>query len=145
MSLPAAWVDKLFERLARIYGQGFLRQYDGVPLEGVKETWADELSVFQQNPDAIRYGLEHLPADRAPTVLQFRDLCRKRPEAEPIKALPAPTPDPAVAAAVREAFTPKTGRDPKQWARDLKEREERGTGLALFQRKAWREALGEQA
>jgi hypothetical protein len=65
----------------------------GLEPDAVKADWARELSVFQQNPDAIRYGLEYLPPSKPPTVLEFRDICRRSPPAV-FKALPAPKPDP---------------------------------------------------
>lgn len=142
MSLPEHWVSKIFEKLTVTYGQSFLRQYDGVDLEGVKANWGHELAGFQQMPDAIRYALEHLPPDRAPTVLQFRDLCRRSPPPV-LPSLPAPNPDPTVAAEVRRVFQGASGRaDMKGWARALQQQEATGANLSQFQRAAWREALG---
>lgn len=146
MSLPEPWVDKLFQKLSVTYGQSFMRQYDGVDPVDVKANWAHELSAFQQSPDAIRHGLEHLPPDRAPTVLQFKELCRRAPDSAfpRLAALPPPPSepvDPVVAAAVRDALQAKSGRDPKQWARDLRDKEAAGAKLTLFQRQCFREAL----
>jgi len=142
MSLPDSWVDRIFLRLATTYGQAFLRQYDGVDLAEVKANWARELSVFQQAPDAIAYGLDHLPPDRAPTVLQFRDACRRPVEhAASTPRLPAPAPDPKVIRAIRAAWRPVGAGGPRAWAERLREREEGGENLTLFQRAAWRAAL----
>lgn len=144
MSLPAPWVDKLFQKLAVTYGQGFLRQYDGVPIEEVKANWAHELSCFQQSPDAIRYGLEYLPASKAPTVLEFRDLCRRAPAA-PVPQLEAPEVDPekvkAVTKALRGIGRKERENDLRAWAYRLKERDERGPGISAYQRSCYREAL----
>lgn len=150
MSLPEPWVDKLFQKLSVTYGQGFMRQYDGVDPADVKANWADELSAFQQSPEAIKYAIRHLPADRAPTVLQFKDLCRRAPDSSfpRLAALPPPTQepvDPVVAAKTLEAIRSKSGLDPKQWARELRAKEQAGLKLTLFQRRCWREALGEAA
>lgn len=141
MSLPEHWIEKLFRKLSATYGQGFLRQYDGVPIEDVKANWADELAIFQQAPDAIRYGLEHLPPSKAPTVLEFRDLCRRPAHVNPVPALPAPPADPAVAKKVRDVFAKPQSESPKAWAHKLRGREKAGEKLTQFQRQAWREAL----
>jgi hypothetical protein len=144
MSLPSAWTERLFAKLAVTYGQSFLRQYDGVDIEAVKANWGQELGAFAQNPKAIARGLELLPADRAPTVLQFKALCKGQAEHDML-ALPAPPSapvSPEVLTAIKAAVKP-TSVGSKDWARALKEREARGPGLTLFQRKAWRTALGE--
>lgn len=145
MSLPESWVNRLFSKLSVTYGQGFLRQYDGIDLEAVKANWGYELACFQQNPNAIARGLEMLPADRAPSVLQFRDLCRSTAQSEHL-ALPAPVSTPVsaeVVAATKAAFKRTTVVGNKDWAHELKARESRGPGLTKFQREAWRGALNE--
>lgn len=75
MSLPESWVDRIFDKLTLVYGHQFLSRWDGLPLESVKADWARELSRFQQNPGALAYGLENLPATKPPTVLEFRAIC----------------------------------------------------------------------
>ena len=144
--LPADWVEKLFRKLSATYGQSFLRQYDGVPIEDVKVNWGVELGCFEGNGPAIARGLELLPADRAPTVLQFRDLCKTNTPSE-FLALPAPTAPPVspeVVAATKAAFkrTAATVGN-RDWAHALKAREALGKGLTMFQRSAWRTALRE--
>lgn len=143
MSLPAAWVDRIFHRLTMVFGRDFLSRYEGLSTDDVKAECAEDLAGFQQSPAAIKFALEILPSDKPPTSLQFRDLCRKAPQYAP-KALPAPAPDPAIAAKALEALKPARRTDPLQWAHDLKEREGRDARKSLteFQRKAWREALG---
>lgn len=152
MSLPAAWVDRLFAKLTLTYGQRFLGLYAGLDLQAVKDDWGATLAVFAQNPDAIRHGIENLPCDQPPNALQFRDICRRRPDAAP-KALPAPKADPErLAAQLRRLGALKgSTNNPRQWAWDLMDRERRQKpkqpvtvreGLTRFQRQAWREALG---
>ncbi len=147
MSLPALWVDKLFTKLSATYGQSFLRQYDGVDPADVKAEWGEVLSRFQQSPDAIRYGLENLPPDRAPNPLQFRDLCRRAPDAAfpALQALPAPPAgpaDPNVIAQARKALKPITNTGNKDWAYALKRRHESGEKLTRFQITCYREVVG---
>lgn len=141
MSLPDAWVERIFHKLTVTYGAAFLRKYEGVSLEDVKADWAQTLAGFQQMPEAIRHGLEHLPSDKPPTVLEFRDACRKSP-APKLTALPGPPPDPALAAKVREAFNRPTPEHPKAWALRLRQRELNGEKLTRFQKECWRSSLG---
>lgn len=144
MSLPEPWVEKIFRKLSATYGQAFMRQYVGVDLADVKANWAHELAVFQQSPDAIAYGLEHLPPDRAPTVLQFRDACR-RPNEHDTRTLKLPTPpvNPELAAKVRQAFRRLSEPfNPKAWAFTLRDREANGEKLTAYQRLCWRDAVG---
>jgi hypothetical protein len=147
MSLPEPWVEKIFRKLSATYGAAFQRQYDGVDLADVKANWAHELAVFQQAPDAIAYGLDHLPADhRPPTVLQFRDLCRRPTEhATSTLKLPLPKPDPVIARAIRDAWKPVGTAGPRAWAERFRDREERGERLTQAQRTMWRAALSAEA
>lgn len=142
MSLPDKWVDAIFERCTLVYGQDFLRRWDGMNLVGVKADWARELSPYRAAPEAISYALEHLSPDRPPTVLQFRDLCRHAPQrAQPL--LPGEPQDPQrVQQALAKLGQVRGGkRHPRAWALALKQREESGEHLSPFQKACWREAL----
>lgn len=147
MSLPDAWVEKIFQKLSVTYGAAFLRKYEGVPLDDVKADWAGVLAGFQQKPTAIRYALENLEPGKVPDALQFREMCRRSPP-EPTVKIEGPAPDPArvaaVLAAAQAVVAPRRARmmAPLQWAIDMQEREKQGDRtLSDFQRKAWREAL----
>lgn len=93
MSLPVAWTDRIFDKLTLVYGQSFLRRWADIDINAVKSDWAHELAGFAQHPRAIAYALEHLPAERPPTVLEFRAVARKCP-ADETQRLPAPKADP---------------------------------------------------
>lgn len=144
MSLPDSWVDALFARLAVTYGASFARMWEGVDIAAVKAHWAEELSHYQQHPQAIKHALSLLPADKPPTVLQFRDLCRGCPEPTP-KMLPAPPAKPEQIAQAMKALQTPSDAHPKAWAHRLKRREDNKELLSAFQRSAWREAIGEAA
>lgn len=144
MSLPDAWVNQLFAKLTVRYGAAFMRQYAGLDPDEVKADWADVLGIFAQSKDALRYGLEHIPADKPPNALQFRDLCRRPTEhATSTLRLPMPKADPALARAVRAAWKPVGAGGPRAWAERLRDREQRGEQLTRFQAEAWRTALRE--
>lgn len=92
MSLPLQAVDRLFERLTATYGRQFLSLYEGLDANAIKSSWAHELSGFSRNLHALAWALEHLP-ERAPNAIEFRNLCRRAPEAE-VPRLPEPPANP---------------------------------------------------
>lgn len=115
MSLPTPWIDKIFAKLSLVYGRAFFGQYEGLDMQDVKADWAHELSGFERMPEAIAYGLKHLPMDKPPNVLQFRALCRKLPPPE-FKALPAPKADQEKVRAMLDGLRERMG-IPKQKVR----------------------------
>ena len=113
------------------------------------ETWGRGLAQLQQNPSAIAYGLDNLPADHPPNLLQFKALCNRRPEPRPV-ALPSPKPDPKRVQQVLAGITrPSEHKDPLAWAKRLQRldtenhgRMEDGRPITLAQRQTYRVALG---
>lgn len=142
MSVPSAWIDRIFEKLTLVYGAEFLNRWKGVPLEEVKADWARELDGLENRPEAIKYALDHLPTDKAPTVLQFRELTRRAPEKQAI-ALPPPEVNPAAVARAIEmaskAFNTPVDRLARQ--REHMAMELRGERISPAQRDFWRRAL----
>ena len=82
--LPSSWVDELFARLSVRYGRAFLAQYGDLDAAAVKADWATELGGFRHQPEAIKHALENLPADKPPTVGQFRYIARGVPLPSPL-------------------------------------------------------------
>lgn len=91
MSLPSRTIDAIFTRMLVRYGAAWLRVWDDVPMDAVKADWASELSGL--SAESVRHALDNLPADRPPTVGQFRALCINRPVIFEQKQLPAPAAD----------------------------------------------------
>ena len=153
MSLPVAWIDKIFQRLMLTYGEHFLSAYRNTPIVEVKSLWAEKLAGFSDNPNAIAFALENLPSDRAPNILQFREICRQAP-APSRPQLAAPEDDPEKVAAelrklkeaTRKAFdgdkSTKQPVDYLAWAKRLKARHDGGEKLGMYQISKYREALG---
>jgi hypothetical protein len=131
MSLPTAWVEKIFHKLTVAYGTEFLNRWKGIPITDVKSDWADCLSGYQQNPKAIAFALENLPDSKPPTAQEFRELCRRTPASVAPK-LPEPKADPARVAAELAKLAPVRqaahagGVDHKAWARRILARHEAG-------------------
>lgn len=105
MSLPMSWIDRIFDKLTLTYGQAFLRRWADIDINAVKSDWGYELAGFAQQPRAIAFALENLPAERPPTVLEFRAMARRAP-AEDVPRLPEPKADPARVAAELAKLAP---------------------------------------
>lgn len=125
MSLPLKAIDRLFDRLTATYGRDFTSRFDGVDQNELKAAWAHELSGFSDKLGMVAWALENLP-ERAPNVIEFRNLCRKAPAIEAPR-LPEPKADPArvqaelakLAPALAEIKKPRTQYDHKAWAKRL--------------------------
>ena len=140
----ASLIELIFAKCSLVYGREFLGRWEGQDIGEVKADWRRELGGLLGNPQVIRHALEHLPANTAPTVLQFRSLCIGPPgdRHESTLRLKAPSVDPKVIAAAKTvAHGPKSDADPKAWAWRLRKRDQQGERLSQFQRAAWREAL----
>ena len=129
MSLPASWVDRIFDKLTLTYGQVFLRRWQDIDMNAVKSDWGHELDGYERFPKSIAWALQNLPPEKPPTVLEFRNLARKAPDDE------APRIEPSVAgkaridaelARVAPIFAGKQSVDSRDWARRLIARHESG-------------------
>jgi len=118
--LPSAWIDRLFDRFAALYGRHWFDAWADVPMADVKDSWQE--AIGNASGEAIRRALEHCATHNKfpPTAPEFAELCREfRTPAVAVNALPAPkTSMPhAVAKAVENFGKPKG--DPKKWARTI--------------------------
>lgn len=146
MSLPIAWIDRIFERMTLRYGRDFLGRWEGIPIADVKTDWADVLSGFFTHPSAIAWALESLPDSKPPTVQEFRALCRAAPAPE-IPRLPEPKADPGRVSAELAKLAPVRAAaaaggydaDPKSWARRILDRHNAGGRINALPLKMARE------
>lgn len=73
--LPTAWIEKLFERMAALYGSKFADMWRGTDPEQVKALWAHELGKLSR--DEVTKGAQALMTQEWPPSLpQFIKLCR---------------------------------------------------------------------
>lgn len=145
MSLPLRAIDRLFDRLTATYGAQFTSLYGALDPNAVKSAWAHELSGFG-TPDglaALAWALENLP-ERAPNVIQFRNLARRAPVAEAPK-LPEPKADPERVAAelakLRAKVGPVVRHNNLDWARRIVAKHDAGMKVATLPLRMAREAL----
>ena len=135
--LPGSWVDSIFARLAVRYGQAWMRMWEGIDIAAVKTDWATELGGL--DPEAIKHALANLPAERPPTIGQFKALCVNWHQPAPKQLRPPDAKKESIQRA-KEYGVQLSTRHPKQWAHDLAAREKNG-GLTITQKRMWREAL----
>lgn len=132
MSLPVAWIDKIFTKLTLVYGRDFLGRWEGMDLNAVKSDWAHELAGFEKFPEGIAHALTHLDLVKPPTVFQFRDLARKAPVPE-ARQLSAPLASQAVVAEQLKRLAPQLQRAQapadKGWAHAIIQRVKAGERL----------------
>lgn len=145
MSLPLKAVDRLFDRLTATYGRDFVARFEGLDVNNVKTVWAHELSGFANQLPALAWALENLP-ERAPNVIEFRNLARRAPAPE-VPRLPEPKADPARIAAELARLKPiraprAGGQDGRDWARRIIARHAQGDSVRPICLAFARQALG---
>lgn len=141
MSLPEAWVDRIFAQLAVRYGQAFLGRWTGVDMTLVKADWARELSRFQQAPSAIAFALDNLPAAEPPTVGQFREICARslRDDRQTPALEHRAKPDPErVKEALQRFHAARSDPSPLAWLHRLRALRDAGQQLSVAQADAVR-------
>ena len=150
MSLPSPWVEKIFTKLTLVYGRNFLDRWTGLDMDAVKDDWAHELSALQQSPRAITYALQNLPADKPPTVLEFRKIAWSTPAADMPKIEHQPA-NPLIVAKALSGLAPNYG-DPfsvygmKTWMHRLRVKDEANPrSVTPTIRMMYKSALGEVA
>lgn len=79
--LPEEWIDRLFMRLAAMYGNKFTKMWDGIPRQDQISTWAEMLGDMDKNDLSI--GLKNcISQPYPPTLPEFRLLCLPKYEPE---------------------------------------------------------------
>lgn len=144
MSLPTKWVEALFTKLTLAYGREFLGRWEGLDVMDVKTDWGHELAGFEAHPECIAYALANLP-ERAPSVMEFRAICRKCPAKPDVARLGRAVASPERVACELAKLSPLMRRaevDSKDWARSLLTRYDGGEVLKPIQLRFAREALG---
>jgi len=73
--LPTAWVKKLFQRFAAMYGDKLPKMWGSVPEAAMHDVWAEDLAGF--SGDEISVGLQACKQrEWPPTLPEFIRLCR---------------------------------------------------------------------
>jgi hypothetical protein len=138
----SALTDRLFERLAAMYGKAWFDTWADVPMADVKDAWASGLASF--SPYRIKGALEAcLQTCRFPPSLpEFAILCQQAPPDPADVAKPA---DLLRLAAPKKVYDPlpdaEKRPDCRDWARRILKRLEHGERVPLIAEQYAREAL----
>lgn len=75
---PDALMDRLFQKLALMYGAAWADKWAGTPIDAVKGEWARSLHGVE--PEAMRLALEAIMTEGRPfppSLPEFVSLCRQ--------------------------------------------------------------------
>ena len=145
--LQQGWIERLFSRLASLYGAAFGRQWEGTNIADVKAVWAEKLGGFT----APQIGAALKGCDDRqypPNLPEFIDLCRvaAKHESKP-PALEAPqlsVEERLERARQLDAAASKVkGYDYRGWCKELKRRYLAGEHLLPMQISMASEAMNE--
>lgn len=156
------WIERIFARLAAIYGKEFAYKWGEVNVDEVKATWADALAGF--DGEAIKGALTACEdVAKCPNLPEFKAMCRQamqgRPQdrAESARHEPETPIDRAkVINMISEVAARFSGREQKptfeinripvtqgrRWAYALIVRESEGDPLLPEAAAAWRDVFG---
>ncbi len=144
-ALPSAWIDRLFDRFAVLYGKHWFDLWVDVPMADVKDGWSDGLRGI--SGQQIIAGLEKV-GKFPPTLPEFVALCKPPAVAAAHRPfLPAPKPargaiDARVRSEVDRYLKNAHKPDPKDWARKILVEAGRGDYRILIGIEFAKEALG---
>lgn len=79
-ALPAAWIDRLWQRFYAMYGNRFADMWRALDPDAVKQAWAEDLHGY--TAEELKRGLEWCRSKEwPPTLPEFMAACR--PKADP--------------------------------------------------------------
>lgn len=144
--LQQGWIERLFSRLAALYGASFGRQWEGTNLADVKAVWAEKLGGFTaQHIGAALKSCDDRPYP--PNLPEFIELCRQHARGANQQRMPASGPQLSadeIAERTRqlEAAAVKSKKyDYKRWCNELRERYLAGECLLQMQIQMASEAM----
>lgn len=141
--LTDEWLDRLFVRLASMYGRHWLAMWEEIPMPDVKDTWRKGLARIsgEQIAKALDHCRMHHPFP--PTLPEFVGLCRTfaiKQAALPDYRADAMPPD--IRAEIARLFDEQGKRDKKDWARTILKEHAEGTYNHRYGVMCARRALG---
>lgn len=72
-------LDYIFGRMSAIYGAAFLRHWEGVDLELVRQEWQRQLGNFLTYRPSMDYAIDRLKGEFPPSAITFREYCNAGP------------------------------------------------------------------
>ena len=72
-------LDYIFGRMSAIYGAAFLRHWEGVDHNLVRQEWANQLGRFLTYRPSMDFAISKLNEEFVPSAIKFRNLCNQGP------------------------------------------------------------------
>jgi hypothetical protein len=72
-------LDYVFARMGAIYGAVFVRHWEGVDHQLVRQVWGEECGRMLTYKPKLDYALQHMNPDRPPSALAFKKLLNDAP------------------------------------------------------------------
>jgi len=82
---PDEGLDYIFGRMAATYGASFMRHWDGVDPNLVRNVWKDDVGIYLTSRESMDYALKHMHPDFPPSSISFAKQCLSGP---PMKKKP---------------------------------------------------------
>jgi len=76
---PDEGLDYIFGRMSAIYGAAFLRHWEGVDHELVRQEWKQQLGRFLTYRPSMDYAIDRLKGEFPPSAITFREFCNAGP------------------------------------------------------------------
>jgi hypothetical protein len=84
---PEDGLDYIFVYMSAAYGNSFIRQWEGVDSNMVRQVWTKTVGEFLKSKPILDHALNNLPPDFPPSAMAFAELCRKSPDTMDISTL----------------------------------------------------------
>lgn len=72
-------LDYIFTKLGAIFGATFMRHFDGLQSEVVREVWKEQIGKFLTYRPSMDFAIQHLNSEFIPSAIKFRELCNLGP------------------------------------------------------------------
>lgn len=73
---PDEGLDYVFARMGAIYGATFIRHWEGVNLEIVRDTWIDIVGIYLTYRPKLDQAIKGMDDKFIPSALTFKKLCQ---------------------------------------------------------------------
>jgi len=73
-------LDYIFGRMSAIYGAAFLRHWEGVDHNLIRQEWANQLGRFLTYRPSMDFAISKLNEEFVPSAIKFRNLCNQGPD-----------------------------------------------------------------
>ena len=72
-------LDYIFTKLGAIFGATFMRHFDGLQSEVVRQVWKEQIGKFLTYRPSMDFAIQHLNSEFIPSAIKFRELCNAGP------------------------------------------------------------------